>query len=126
MLAHSWIATQARLAQDTSQQEIYDWARIYAMVGPGRKLDTGEAAQLREAIGTALFRLNLLRLVAPQTVELVKDTGLLDAGDLRAVDEAIAERRKGPTYQSICGPVKPYAGQVVDAPYSPSVLTSPK
>ena len=125
MLAHAQIAVQARMAENTSQQELYDWAKLYSMVGKGRKLDGAESGQLRESIAVALYRLNLLRLVAPQIEQSVLETGLLTKDDMRNAAKNLSRSKNGPNWRTICGPIQPPSGRIAEAPYDPSVQLNP-
>lgn len=125
LLAFGGVAHQARLAEDTANTEIEDWAVIYTMVGPGRELGGGEAAQLRRAITDAAFQLNTMRLVAPQLARSIRDTGLLTRSDQDQVKTQVAGVLRGPNARSVCGPVPPPDPARVDAPYDPAVQRDP-
>ena len=75
MLAFADIATQAKSAEDVVDREIEDWAVLYTMVGGGRALAPGEAAQLRIAITDAAYQLNEMRLIAPQARRAIVESG---------------------------------------------------
>lgn len=121
MLAYAGIATQARMADATSQQEMDEWAKLYSMVGKGRTIEGSESGQLREAIALALYRLNLFRLLAPQLERSIIQTGLLTKADMNEAAKEVSHIQKGSNWRTICGPIQPPSGRVVEAPYDPSV-----
>jgi hypothetical protein len=125
MLSYAGIADQARVAEEETQIELADWAVLFTMVGPARKLAPGEAAQLRRALSDAAYRLNEIYLMAPQMKKLIIDSGLLDRDDLKEAHHAWAVHLKGPNYLHICGPVSPPDPTRVDAPYDPVVQPNP-
>ncbi len=125
LLMFGGIAHQARGAEDSVNREIDDWAVLYTMVGPARPLAAGEAAQLRKAITDAAYRLNEIRLVAPQVTRGIVATGLLTKEDRVQIDNDVAEALHGPNAQHICGPVMPPDPSRVDAPYDPAVQPNP-
>jgi hypothetical protein len=125
MLKLSSISQQARRGADVANDEIQQWAVIYSMVGPARHLGIGEAAQIREAISLAAFRLNEMYLLAPQVEWDVLSTGLLSRDDLARVRAEVRETLHGPNATHICGPISPPDPTRVDAPYDPAVQTNP-
>ena len=125
LLAFGSIAQQARQAEDTANREIEDWATIYTMVGPARRLEPGEAAQLRRAITDAAYQLNTMRLVAPQVSRSIMETGLITAADRREAEVQVSQTLRGPNARHICGPVMPVDPGRVDAPYDPAVQSNP-
>jgi hypothetical protein len=125
LLMFGSIAHQARLAEDSANREIEDWAVIYTMVGPSRPLAAAEAAQLRRAITGAAYRLNEVRLVAPQVSQAIIATGLLTKEDRAEADKEVAEVLRGPNARHICGPVMAADPTRVDAPYDPAVQANP-
>ena len=125
MLQLSGIAQQGREASDLANEEIRNWAVIYTMVGPARRLDGGEAAQIRKAITLAAYDLNEMRLIAPQAEYAVLSTGLLSRDDLAQARAELRHTLKGPNARHICGLVSPPDPTRVDAPYDPAVQTNP-
>lgn len=125
MLAFASIAGQARSAEDAALREVQDWATLYTMVGPARKLDSGEAAQLRRALSDAAYQLNGIRLIAPQVSQSILDTGLLTRADVREAENEGALSLRGPNARHICGPILPPDPSRVDAPYDPAVQPNP-
>jgi len=76
----------ARLEQ-FSADEINAWNSLYAMVGPGRRLDPASEAKLREALGQARSTNRLMSLLSDQTAIRVKGLGLpFSAQDLDLID----------------------------------------
>ena len=125
MLAHAAVASHARLAEETVNAELYDWAKLYTMVGKGRSIEGGEKAQLRASITTAMYRLNLIRLVAPQLEQEVKETRILTQADMKEADAAGIAVRSRPNFRAMCSPIPPPSGRVIEAPYDPSTQRNP-
>lgn len=125
MLAHAAIASQARLAEETVNAELYDWAKLYVMVGKGRTIESAERAQLRASITTAMYRLNLLRLVAPQLEYAVAETKILTQTDFKEVGAVVTKMRKRPNARAMCAAIPPPSGRVIEAPYDPSLQRNP-
>ena len=125
MLAFANIAAQARSAQEAADREIGDWATLYTMVGPGRRLASGEVAQLRKALADAAYQLNSIRLVAPQVSQSILDTRLLTRADLQEAEREGSLSLRGANAQHICGAILPPDPSRVDAPYDPAVQTNP-
>ena len=125
MLAFSSIASSARTRQESTEQELLEWATIYTIVGPARRLDVGEAGQVRRAIANALYRLNLIRLGGPQVVDAIRRTGLLTPDDEMEIERQLHSVREGANWQAICGPIQPVSGRIVEAPYDPAIQTDP-
>lgn len=125
MLAFANIAGQGRTVEEAEKGEMQDWATLYTMVGPARKLGAGEAAQLRKALSDAAYQLNTIRLVAPQVSQSILETGLLAAVDIREAKEEANRSLHGPNAQHLCGPPLPPDPSRVDAPYDPAVQPNP-
>ena len=125
MLFYAGIANQARDTENATKRELDDWSVLFTMVGPARKLAPGESAQLRKALTDAAFQLNGIYLNAPQVVQSILASGLLDRDDLKRADAMVAPHLSGPNYRSICGPVGPPDPSRVDAPYDPAVQANP-
>jgi hypothetical protein len=125
MLYYAGIADQAYLAEQETQRELDDWAVLFTMVGPARKLAPGEAAQLRKALSDAAYHLNEIYLIAPQIKQSILNSGLLTRSDLKQAHQAWAVHLNGPNYQHICGPIDAPDHGRVDAPYDPAVQPNP-
>ena len=125
LLALANVQSQALSALQTNERELDDWAALYAMVGPGRRLDAGEGAQLRRILADAAYRANALRLDVFQLDAAVVATKLLTAEDIRRVRHDLDEVLAGPNRASLCGPVAAPANGGVDAPYDPKVQPDP-
>jgi hypothetical protein len=125
MLAFANIAVQARSAEQAAEREVGDWATLYTMIGPARKLGSGEAAQLRKALSDAAYQLNVIRLTAPQVSQSILDTGLLTEADRREAEKEGALSLRGPNARHICGPILTPDPSRVDAPYDPAVQPDP-
>jgi hypothetical protein len=125
MLAFANIAGQARSAEEAADRELDDWATLYTMVGPARKLAPDEAAQLRKSLSDAAYQLNVIRLVAPQVEKSILETNLLTRADFREAQRQGADSLRGPNAQHICGPILPPDPWRVDAPYDPAVQLNP-
>ena len=125
LLSFSAIAQDARTMQDEVKQELLDWSAIYAVVGPGRTLEPGEAAGIRRSVQEALFHLNDIRLAAAQIEFRVRQSGLLEGAEQRQVDQTLSSRRGGANWKATCGPIAAPSDRIVDAPYDPSNQTEP-
>lgn len=62
--------------EDFSRDEIPVWNALYAMVGPGRRLDPSSEARLREALSQARATNRLMAIIANQVVVSVNGLGL--------------------------------------------------
>ena len=125
LLAFGNIAQQARLAEETAFHEIDDWTVIYTMVGPARPLAAGEASQIRKALTDAAFRLNTMRLVAPQIGRAINETKMLTKEDQASVGPDVKKVLGGVNARHICGPIALPDSNRVDAPYDPAVQRDP-
>ena len=125
LVAFGSIAQEARLAEETVRHEIDDWTVIYTMVGPARTLAAGEASELRKAITDAAYRLNLMRLVAPQIGRAINETKLLTKDDQASVESDVTKVLGGVNARHICGPIALPDSNRVDAPYDPAVQRDP-
>lgn len=125
LLQISNVQTQASSAERTNAREMDDWAALYSVVGTGRKLDVGEASQLRRIIADAAYRNNLLRLDANQLDDAIVATRILTDDDLRAVEKGLQKILSGPNRRSLCGPIAPPQGDGIEAPYDPKVQPDP-
>ncbi|SOB87547.1 hypothetical protein SAMN06297144_2679 [Sphingomonas guangdongensis] len=55
-----------------SERELELWSELYTIVGPGRAIDTEEAADLRRAISAARLESNLVTLAAVRLQQIVR------------------------------------------------------
>lgn len=125
MLSH---ASHARTAQQIDERlvlEMKAWSTIFTLVGPPRSLASGEAANIRVALGDAMFALNQARLSAPQTERSILDQGGMTRADMALVDRTLAGRRAGFNWRASCEPIGPSVGQALTAPYDPAVQRTP-
>jgi hypothetical protein len=76
--------------EEFSTEEIPVWNTLYAMVGPGRRLDPSSEARLREALSQARSINRLMAVIANQVVVSAHGLGLAFSPDDRAL---IAESR---------------------------------
>lgn len=125
MLAFANIATQGQSAERVVDEEIQDWAVLYTMVGGSRALAPSEVPQLRKAITGAAFELNEIRLIGPQVRQMILDSGILSAADVRAAETEANVSLRGPNARHICGPIQAPDPARVDAPYDPAVQPNP-
>ncbi|WP_118857964.1 hypothetical protein [Sphingomonas mesophila] len=125
MLSHANIAATARTAEEKVVEEMRAWAHLYSLTGARRPLASGEAAAIRQSLALAMYRLNLVRLTAPQLEREIMQTKLLTKADLAEIDENVARLRTGPNWQGNCAPVTRAAGGGVEAPYDPAIQTDP-
>ncbi len=126
LLGFGYLAQQARRAEDAANREIEDWAVIYTMVGPARRLANGEEAQIRKATTDAAFQLNQLRLLAPQIRAQIIASGLLTKRNIADAHAGTLQLLAGPNARHICGPVLRAGADGVDAPYDPAVEPNPQ
>jgi len=68
-----------------SAEEIPVWNALYAMVGPGRRLDPSSEARLREALSQARSTNRLMAVIGDQVVDAVNRAGLSFSPDDRAL-----------------------------------------
>ena len=103
-------------AQDLLAQEIVAWSELYAMVGPGRRLDPASEAQLRSALSSARMYNRALATVSMFLVREVKEMGLpFSPDDLGRIAEIQTQSLTGEKvsatnlspFSEICGPIGP-------------------
>jgi hypothetical protein len=100
--------------EEFSRDEIPVWNTLYAMVGPGRRLDPSSEARLREALSQARSTNRLMAIIANQVVVSVHELGLAFSPEDKAL---IAETRNmslfaprslfnsGEPFGLICAPI---------------------
>jgi hypothetical protein len=117
---------------DTTRQEMQEWKNLYAIVGPGRRLDPASEAVLRQALSQAR---GSNRAVTNLSNLMLREAGVLQfpfSPDDRAVLAQIGHRQltgnKPTLYRplglAICGPIGPVPATYGQAPMSamPSLL----
>ena len=86
--------TYKRIArnEDFSVQEIGAWNSLYAMVGPGRRLDPASEARLRDALSQARSINRLMAVLSGQMLDRVNALGLsFSPEDLARIAQARSE-----------------------------------
>jgi hypothetical protein len=86
-----------RTADETSGMEHAQWTELYAMVGPGRRLDAVSEARLRSALGQARA---LNRLMTAAAINIIQRTHDLNLSFSPADLKSIADGRTEPLAKS--------------------------
>ncbi len=103
-------------AEENSTLEIVAWSDLYAMVGPGRRLDPASEAQLRSALGRArttgrtVATLSMFIVANARTMDLPFSRSELDQIARARTQSLIGEKASttGVAVASdICGPIGP-------------------
>ena len=90
--------------ENASNLELEAWNSLYAMVGPGRRLDPSSEAKLRDALSQARTRARLIASLGVQMMEAVKRLNLRFSRE--SLDQiALAERRPLTLKTDICVPI---------------------
>jgi hypothetical protein len=92
-------------AEQAEVDENAQWTRLYAMVGPGRTVETGELAELRAALSGARGDAKSLRLAAAQISRMIDGTGVLPRDRAQQAKDAFV---RGPNHAR-CLPDEPAA-----------------
>lgn len=106
MLALGGLETLLRSIDESNVQEFNDWTTLWTIVGPGRRLASGEEFQLRQALTRAAYNAKLMRVMTRQTLELIKERHLLPNDKLAEIErqgviDGNIMREKGP----VCRPI---------------------
>jgi hypothetical protein len=125
MLGHASRARTAQILDERLVAELRAWSTLFTLVGAPRELASGEAANIRAALGEAMHLLNVTRLTAPQTERSIIDEGVMTAADMAVVERSTAARRAGFNFRASCGPMGRPVAQALTAPYDPAVQRSP-
>jgi hypothetical protein len=92
-------------------REIQDWRDLYAMIGPGRRLDAPSEAALRQTLSNARHDTRVLASLGGAVMTLVKGTGIsFSRQDLAAIADAENQpltevAANGPQLAVLCGPI---------------------
>jgi hypothetical protein len=124
---------QVERMEGLSQFEFQAWSNLYAMVGPGRRLDPASEADLRNALSLARAT---SRSYASQALTLVNRTRALglpfNSNDLKQIADAMKislteTRLNSPipdTTSAICGPIGPVPPRYGQAHLAPTPAIS--
>ncbi len=102
-ILYSRIAMSAIDIYDDAKVEWSDWGILASLSGPSRPYDSGEEAQDRIVLARAVHQDALMRLIATNTLERIKRTGLLNDA---AFDSATDEGRRMAAKMSMCRPIQ--------------------
>lgn len=96
----------------TNLDEFDQWSRLYAIVGPGRRIGEAEIGTLYAALSKANYDAKLMRIAAYQLNEVSIETGLIDKAAIARAKRALPldRFRKNATCQPI-GPAPKHYGQ---------------
>lgn len=100
---YSRIAMSAVDIYDDAMVEWSDWGILASLAGPSRPYSEAEEAQDRLVLARAVHEDALMRLIAQNTVDRIKRTGLLDQA---AFDSATDKGRKMAATVPMCAPIK--------------------
>lgn len=102
--------------------ELTDWTTLWTMVGPGRKLASGEETVLRSALSRAGYDAKLLRVNVNQILAHIREDHLLTNADLASVRHDIASRLRNDRAKSLCNPVGPPPDHYGNSPFKLDLL----
>ena len=113
-ILYSRIAMSAIDIYDDAKVEWSDWGILASLTGPSRPYGDAEEAQDRIVLARAVHQDALMRLIATNTLDRIKRTGLLNGATFHS---ATVEGRRMAAEMAMCRPIQ------VGAP-SPSSLLS--
>ena len=102
-ILYSRIAMSAIDIYDDAKEEWSDWGILASLSGPSRPYGSAEEAQDRVTLARAVHQDALMRLIATNTLERIKRTGLLNDA---AFDSATAEGRRMAAKMAMCRPIQ--------------------
>lgn len=102
-ILYSRIAMSAIDIYDDAKLEWSDWGILASLSGPSRPYDSAEEAQDRIVLAHAVHQDALMRLIATNTVERIRLTGLLDQAEFNS---ATAEGRRMAAGMAMCRAIK--------------------
>jgi len=111
---------------DATRQEMEDWKRLYGIVGPGRRLDPGSEAVLREALSQARgsnrnvtnLSNNLLRAIGAVPFAFSPDDRAVLAQIVHMQVTGTKPSLYAPLALTICDPIGPVPATYGQAPMS--------
>ena len=109
-ILYSRIAMSAIDIFDDAQVEWADWGVLASLSGPSRPYDGAEEAYDRLVLARAVHQDALMRLIATNTLDRIKRTGLLTDA---AFNSATREGRRMATKMRMCRPIQVGAGPAV-------------
>ena len=102
-ILYSRIAMSAIDIYDDAKVEWSDWGVLASLGGPSRPYGDAEEAQDRTVLARAVHQDALMRLIATNTLDRIKRTGLLNRA---AFDAATIEGRRMATTAAMCRPLQ--------------------
>lgn len=102
-ILYSRIAMSAIDIYDDAKVEWSDWGILASLSGPSRLYESAEEAQDRIVLARVVHQDALMRLIATNTLERIKRTGLLND---TAFDSATAEGRRMAAKMAMCRPIE--------------------
>ncbi len=102
-ILYSRIAMSAIDIYDDGKVEWADWGILASLSGPSRPYDSSEVAQDRIVLARAVHEDALMRLIATNTLERIKLTGLLNDA---AFSSATTKGRRMAAKAAICRPIQ--------------------
>ena len=102
-ILYSRIAMSAIDIYDDAKVEWSDWGILASLSGPSRPYSRAEEAQDRIVLAGAVHQDDLMRLIATNTLERIKRTGLLSDA---AFNSATAEGRRMASTMAMCRPIQ--------------------
>jgi hypothetical protein len=106
-ILYSRIAMSAIDIYDDAKVEWADWGILASLSGPSRPYNDAEEAQDRLVLARAVHQDALMRLIATNTLDRIKRTGLLNDADFNA---AASEGRRMASEMAMCRPIEVGAG----------------
>ena len=115
-ILYSRIAMSAIDIYDDAKVEWSDWGILASLTGPSRPYGDAEEAQDRIVLARAVHQDALMRLIATNTLDRIKRTGLLNGATFHS---ATVEGRRMAAKMAMCRPIQ------VGAPSPSSLLVHP-
>jgi hypothetical protein len=109
-ILYSRIAMSAIDIYDDGKVEWADWGILASLSGPSRPYDSAEEAHDRIVLASAVHQDALMRLIATNTLERIKNTGLLNDA---AFNSATNEGRRMASKMAMCRPIQVGAAPAV-------------
>lgn len=112
---YSLLFGYADIERRASEDDLRQWQRLYAMVGPGRRIEIAEIAGLREAVIAARTDSQQIDFMAIRVQQVVEATGL-------SYDRKFAQSFDRPqSAYAICQPIGPVPAHYGEAPIHDAV-----
>jgi len=109
-ILYSRIAMSAIDIYDDAKVEWSDWGILASLSGPSRPYGGAEEAQDRLVLARAVHQDALMRLIATNTLDRIKRTGMLSDA---AFNSATVEGRRMASKMTMCRPIQVGAGPAV-------------